>query len=502
MEFNRHSQKSSTAVSSNRNNSSNNSNNNSTKTNNSSSSNSSINQNSKQENDVDKSKNKEENTKLRGLIMKLSMSDQLQLYHNHQDVAQLCDGIWRSNYKRLDFRQLQHELSGDNLNYFLSCMQEHFRYVYFTADRLQDNLNILERAAIKALDSVQHCELLMSSPPSDSQQSLPCESGAGDAGLGRVGVIAAVLGGTLMPQWPLHALPKMLRNLRRLKVHCEVQVHFIEQFPQLELLVLYGDISQSALTGILERCKQLKRLFIKCKKSPSHLKGIDNCSRLEDVSLPIALLQPAQDAILALPMLHMLELTGSQQLPELIVECMRLVIKAQAANIEIIQLNCGCFEGPLWMRETSLSRCKRLQGLVLNNCKFDDREIVDLKMPRVHNYLVLSGCPDLKEYQLLDIVKKCPHLSELYLVDCPLLTGKVLHDIYRVRSSEKLDYPISIVLSRCDAISNDYQEEFFEHWESKLDVLKLDCLLEENRPIEDLQLFFYKNPKTPPILEN
>ncbi|KAH8386515.1 hypothetical protein KR093_000972, partial [Drosophila rubida] len=403
---------------------------------------------------------------LRGLLMKLSMSEQLLLYHNHQDVAELCDAIWRSNYKRLDFRQLQQELSGENMSYFLSYMHDHFRYVYFTADRLQDNLNVLERAGIKALDTVQHCELLMSNTNSESHlqsqsqsQSVARESGAGDAGLGRVVAIAAVLGGTMMPQWPLHALPKMLRNLRRLKVHCEVQVHFIEQFPLLELLVLYGDIAQSALTGILERCKQLKRLFIKCKNAPSHLRGIGNCLRLEDVSVPIGLLQPAQAAILSLPMLHMLELTGSQREPQLTVECMRLVIKAKSECVEIIQLNCGCFEGPYWMREASLARCDRLQGLVLNNCRFDDREISELRMPRVHNYLVLSGCPDLKEYQLMDIVKKCPRLSELYLVDCPLITGKVLHDIYRVRSSEKLDYPISIILSRCDAISNDYQEE-------------------------------------------
>ncbi|XP_034478459.1 uncharacterized protein LOC117784756 [Drosophila innubila] len=431
---------------------------------------------------------------LRLLMMKLPMTDQLLLYRNHDNIQLICEGIWRNSYKRLDFRQLGRELCGEPLSYFLNKMMDNFRYVYFTADRLQDNLNMLEHAGIKALNNVQHCELLMSS------ESLPKrsdENGSGDAGLGRVIGIAAVLGGSTMPQWPLHALPKMLRNLRRLKVHCEVQVHFIEQFPLLELLVLHGDVAQSALTGILERCKQLKRLFIKFKKLPAHLQGIDNCSRLQDLSLPMTLFQQARDQILSLPLLHLLELTGGQQTPEMTIECLRHVIGVKSNAIEIIQLNCACFDSPFWIQEATLGRCHRLQGLVLNNCCFDDREINDLHIPRVVNYLVLSGCPDLKEYQLVDIIKICPRLSELYLIDCPQLSGKVLHDIYRIRCSEKLDYPISIILSRCDTVGNDYQEAYVDYWYYKLSVLKLDRLLEENRPIEELQIFFYKSRNEP-----
>ncbi|XP_064537237.1 uncharacterized protein LOC135427605 isoform X1 [Drosophila montana] len=434
---------------------------------------------------------------LRQLIIKLSMGDQIVLYRSHQEVQQVCDSIWRSTHKRLDFRQLEQELSGEPLGYFLNNMMDHFRYVYFTADRLQENLNVLERAGIKSLNNVQHCELLLSQEPVPKQKTKrQREAGAGDAGLGRVVGIAAVLGGSMMPQWPLHALPKMLRNLRRLKVHCEVQVHFIEQFPQLELLVLNGDVAQSALTGILERCKQLKRLFIKCKKAPPNLHGISTCNRLQDISLPMTLFLQARDQVLALPALHLLELTVGGQKPEMAIECLRYVLELKANVIEIVQMNCACFEGPYWMREAGLGRCGRLQGLVLNNCYFHDREINELNMPRVENYLVLSGCPDLKEYQLLDMIKKCPTLSELYLIDCPLLTGKVLHGIYRIRCSEKLDYPVSIILSRCDTISKDYQDTYADYWYFKLPVLKLDRLLEENRPIEDMQLFFYKSIST------
>ncbi|XP_017965303.1 uncharacterized protein LOC108657274 [Drosophila navojoa] len=435
--------------------------------------------------------------KLRQLICKLPMSDQVVLYRDHQEVQHVCDSVWRSAHKRLDFRQLEQELSGEPLCYFLNNMMDHFRYVYFTADRLQDNLNVLERAGVKALNSVQHCELLL------SQQAVPKlktkrqrDPGAGDAGLGRVVGIAAVLGGSMMPQWPLHALPKMLRNLRRLKVYCEVQVHFIEQFQQLELLVLHGDVAQSALTGILERCKQLKRLFIKCKNPPSSLQGITSGHCLQDLSLPLLLFLESREEVLALPSLHLLELTYGEQKPEMAIECMRHVLDAKADTIEIVQMNCATFEGTYWLRDTGLGSCTHLQGLVLNNCRFYDREILDLNMPRVENYLVLSGCPDLKEYQLLDVIKKCPKLSELYLIDCPLLTGKVLNGIYRIRSSEKLDYPISIILSRCDSISKEYQDSYAEYWFFKLQVLKLDRLLEENRPIEDMQIFFYKSPAT------
>ena len=388
-------------------------------------------------------------------MMKLPMVDQLLLYRNHHAIQHICDGIWRIFYKRLDFRQLELELCGESLSYFLNNMINNFRYVYFLADRLQENLNVLEHAGIKALNNVQHCELMMSLEPCSKR---PCEKGAGDAGLQSVVGIAAVLGGSMMPQWPLHALPEMLRNLRRLKVHCEVQVHFIEQFPMLEFLVLRGNVAQSALTGILKRCKHLKRLFIKFKKVPLHFEGIANCTRLQNISLPVRFFQQARDQILSLPVLHLLELTGGQQMPELTIECMRHVIEMKSDAVEIIQLNCACFDNPFWIRDAALGRCKRLQGLVLNNCCFDERQINILNMPRVLSYLVLSGCPDLKEIQLVDIIKICPSLSELYLIDCPHLSGKVLHDIYRIRCSEKIDYPISIILSRCDAIGNDYQK--------------------------------------------
>lgn len=395
---------------------------------------------------------------LRMLVHRLPMGGQLMLYRNHHHIQKVCDSIWRTTHKRLDFRLLEQSLSGESLSYFLNIMIDNFRYVYFTADRLQENLNVLERAGVKALNNVHHCELLLTpeQPPKTNRSHR--DNGGGDAGQSHIAGIAAVLGGSIMPQWPLHALPKMLRNLRRLKVHCDVQVHFIEQFSLLELLVLHGDVSQSALTGILERCKHLKRLFIRSEKVPSNLQGVSSAHHLEDISLPMSLFQSARDQVLQLPELHLLELTGGRDFPVLTIECIRFVIDLRAKDVEIFQLNCSCFDGPYWMRDTGLGHCHRLQGLVLNNCRFRDREIPELHMPRVEKYLVLSGCSDLKEYQLLDIIKLCPNLIELYLIDCPLLSGKVLYDIYRIRCSEKLEYPISIIISRCDSLTMEYQE--------------------------------------------
>lgn len=392
------------------------------------------------------------------LVQRLPIGGQLMLYRNYHHIQKVCDSIWRTTHKRLDFRLLEQSLSGQSLTYFLNIMGDNFRYVYFTADRLQENLNVLERAGVKALNNVHHCELLLTpeQPPKSNRSNR--DNGGGDAGHSHVASAAVALGASVMPQWPLHALPKMLRNLRRLKVHCDVQVHFIEHFALLELLVLHGNVCESALTGILERCKNLKRLFIRSEKVPSNLLGVSSAHNLEDISLPMPLFQTARDQILQLPVLHLLELTGTKDFPVLTIECMRFVIDSRAKDVEIFQLNCSYFDGPYWMRDIGLGDCHRLQGLVLNNCNFRDREIPELHMPRVEKYLVLSGCADLKEYQLLDIIKLCPNLIELYLIDCPLLSGKVLYDIYRIRCSGKLNYPISIIISRCDTLSMEYQE--------------------------------------------
>ncbi|XP_030380724.1 uncharacterized protein LOC115628688 isoform X2 [Scaptodrosophila lebanonensis] len=419
---------------------------------------------------------------LKNIVSKLPVSDQLALYRSHKLVPEACTTLWRNTHKRLDFRTVEKDLCGKDLAYFLCTMVDDFKYVYFTAERLQENLNVLEKSGVKALNSVQHCELLVGVEPPVKRHR-----GNGDQFEG------TLPGAPSMAQWPLHALPKLLRNLRRLKVYCDVQVHFIEQFPQLEFLVLDAQVSQSALTGVLERCSKLKRIFVKSDAQPLDVRRIGRCKQMQDVSLPVTIFNASRSFIIELPQLQLLELTSNEEHRELAIESMRYVVEHKAADMEIVQLDCAFLGGPFWIRDAELQRCTRLRGLVLINCRFNDREIVELNMPRVHKYLVFSGCHDLKEYQLLDMLKMCPGLCELYLIDCPLLSGKVLQGIYRIRRSENTDFPISVVLSRCNAIRDDYQRLYASYWYFKLGTIKLERMAEENRPIEDIQLFFYKN---------
>ncbi|EDW75397.1 uncharacterized protein Dwil_GK20153 [Drosophila willistoni] len=445
-----------------------------------------------------------EDQRLKQLFRNLSINDQLILYNEFRLLPQACNALWRAKYKKLDFRELEKKLSGGSLCYFLNYMMDHFKYVYFQADRLQANLNVLEKAGVKTLNSVQHCELLLEPSGTRSASDSECESvsflrsklikgGDGE------GDVATERNSFTMAQWPLHALPKLLRNLRRLKVHCDVQVHFIEHFENLQQLILYAYISQTALTGILERCTHLKRFFLKADTKNLHIHNIGKCQELQDISLPTRIFHMEREAVMALPDLQLLELTHCERDPNETLECLRFVLDEQrTANIEIMQLDCSCFDGPRWMRQVGLRQCSRLRGLVLINCQFNDREIADLEMPAVQKYLVFSSCHDLKEYQLLDMVKRCPKLCELYLIDCPQLTGQVLHGIYRIRRSETVDFPLNIVLSRCNQLREDYQKMYANYWYFKLPFIKVERMQEENRAIEDIQIFFYKKDQDMP----
>ncbi|XP_068159280.1 uncharacterized protein [Drosophila tropicalis] len=449
-------------------------------------------------NAIDEEPTTEEGQKLKQLFQNLSISDQLILYNEFRLLPQACNALWRSKYKKLDFRKLEKNLSGGSLCYFLNCMMDHFKYVYFQADRLQANLNVLEKAGVKSLNNVQHCELLMmpsgTRSPSDSETesvsflksklSKHCD-GEGD--------VAKEKTKCNMAQWPLHALPKLLRNLRRLKIYCDVQVHFIEHFKSLQQLILYAYISQTALTGILERCTHLKRLFLKADTNNLHIHNIGKCRELQDISLPTRLFNEERERVMALPDLQLLELTHCERNPDVTLECLRFILEQQrAADVEILQLDCRCFDGPHWMQFVGLKHCTRLRGLVLINCQFNDREIAELEMPAIQKYLVFSSCHDLKEYQLLDMIKRCPNLCELYLIDCPQLTGQVLQGIYRIRRSETADFPLNIVLSRCKQLRDDYQKTYDNYWYFKLPFIKVERMQEENRAIEDIQIFFYK----------
>ncbi|KAH8408903.1 hypothetical protein KR009_003635, partial [Drosophila setifemur] len=452
---------------------------------------------------------------LHKIFEKLEMADQIVLCRTARLLPEACSNLWLATRRRLDFRTLQQEMPlEDQRNHLLGHMMTHFKCVYFVADQLQENLNTLERAGVKSLTAVQRVELLMSGkgrpgtdhpPPQPQPQPQPMPSNSS--------VDIAPRG---MAQWPLHALPKLMRNVRRLKAMCHVQVHFIEHFAHLELLILYGSISQTALTGIFERCQQLERLFLKYSHlSHLNLKAMRNCPKLRDLSVPVGLFARQRDFLMELNHLHLLELTHCGRNVKLTLESLRFIVSRRSGWLEQIQLDCQCFTDPNWMLDVGLERCHRLRGLVLVNCSFGNREISELGMPSVQKYIALNSCHDLKEYQVLDMVRSCPGLRELYLIDCPQLSWKLLQGICRIRKRENLSYPITVVLGKCPELRQDYQNmvgralppppspiqiplpllsfQFSNYWCFKVAFIRIERIQGENQTIEDMQLFFYQN---------
>ncbi|EDV35164.1 uncharacterized protein Dana_GF22607 [Drosophila ananassae] len=432
---------------------------------------------------------------LYNIFQKLEMAEQIALHRLARLLPDVCSAHWRSTCRKLDFRVLTEELPEPNQrNYLLGQMAEHYRYVYFVAHRLQENLNALESAGVKSLNSVQRVELLLL----EGEETLPLER------IQETPLTADTeAGGDAKPkgmaQWPLHALPKLMRNVKRMKAQCDVQVHFIEHFAQLELLILYGSISQTALTGIFERCQKLERLFLKFNDRNYNqnlsLKSIRKSTKLRDLSVPVALFNRQKEMLMELRQLHLLELTHCEKDVPLTIECMRFVLNQKADTIEQVQLDCKCFAKKHinWMQDVGLERCSRLRGLVLVNCIFGNREICQLTLPCVQKYIALIGCKDIKEYQVLDMVRRCSGLSELYLIDCPQLTWKMLQGLYRIRRGENISYPLTVVLGQCPTLRTDYQSMYSNYWCFKLAYLKIERIQGESRPIEDIQIFFYQN---------
>ncbi|XP_017065402.2 LOW QUALITY PROTEIN: uncharacterized protein LOC108103814 [Drosophila eugracilis] len=427
-------------------------------------------------------KDEDENDDFRQLqkvFQELDMSDQIILYRAYHLLPAACSTLWRTTQKRLDFRTFHKKLGVEAQNHLLVQMIDHFKYVYFVADKLQENLNTLERAGIKSLSSVQRCELLLMDENSRLEGRTTNRPFEGDC--------AGVKG---IAQWPLHALPKLIRNVRRLKAHCEIQVHFIEHFQHLELLVLYGSITQTALTGILEHCQKLSRLFLKFENDALSLKSIDQCSKLKDLSLSTGLFASQKDLVMKLTDLRLLELTHCEKDSQLTLECLKCVLGQRPEAVEQVQIDCCCFQDPNWIKEVGLNRCNQIRGFVLANCIFGDREISQLSFPKVHKYIALTSCHDVKEYQVLDMVRQCPGLNEIYLIDCPQLSWKVLQGIYRIRKSENLSYPITVILSQCKKLKEVYQSTYSVYWCFKLSYIKIERLKKQCRPVKDIQVFF------------
>ncbi|EDW81019.1 uncharacterized protein Dwil_GK11243 [Drosophila willistoni] len=416
----------------------------------------------------------EDLSRISNVLSKLSIRDQLSLEQNYRDIPKTCTSVWRAHEKHLDLRNIEGRLSGDSLKIFLQAMWRDFHRVYFDSDRLQEELNILESAGIDSLPGVQYAEISWNGE--QTKKYYP-------------------------PQWPLHALPKLLKGLRRLKVHSPVQVCFIEQFPKLEYLTLYDEVNTIAMRAILDGgCKRLKHLHFLGKHTDHQLQGVSKCgSQLKDLVFTVETFLSSWEEILLLPELLVLELRPNENVARTI-EAMSHVVRTKGQQIKSLQINCHLLDSPLsdCLGQLNLKEhCHHFGGLVLTQSRFNDMDISALKLPPVHGYAVFCQCSDLKNYQLIDFIKSsCAKLREIFLINCPLLTERLIDEIYKIRSSEHATTsPLVIKLDDCPNLWTYYEKNFTDIWQRKQNVLRVEILQRSFCPNENVQFLFRQSNK-------
>ncbi|XP_026846564.1 uncharacterized protein LOC6597431 [Drosophila persimilis] len=388
--------------------------------------------------------------------------------------------LWHASARRLDLRYLNQELpSPKDQLLFLGDMQKSFKCVVFDVDRLADNLKALETAEVGDLSSVQECHLM-------SKDTDPATGAQGDTAQTSSCRVT-------FSEWPMHSLPKLMVNLRRLHLYCNVQVHFIERFANLELLALYGSISQSAITGVFERCRQLERLSIKAEcDARLDLSGVAKCPFVNGISVPVSIFANQRDLLISRPHQQLIELTQCGRNSSLAVDCLRSIVALKGDSIEAIQMDCGWLgNGAQSLATMAMGRCTRLDRLVLGNCDFGHMAIGSLDLPRAQRHIALNRCHNLTDSHIQDIVQRCPAIHELSLIEGPLLTGALLHNVYRARAEMAVGHPLSLVLTNCKSLLAAYKTVFAEYWEPRRDILKIEFVEDESTPLEDVQVFFH-----------
>ncbi|XP_068155391.1 uncharacterized protein [Drosophila tropicalis] len=416
----------------------------------------------------------EDLSRIRNVLSKLSIRDQLRLEQNYRDIPKTCTSVWRTHEKHLDLRNIESKLSGNSLRTFLKAMWRDFHHVYFHSDRLQEELNILESAGIDSLPGVQYAEI--SCNGEQTKKYYP-------------------------PQWPLHALPKLLRGLRRLKIHSPVHVCFIEQFPKLEYLTLYDEVNTIAMRAILDGgSRRLKHLHFLGKHTSHQLQGVSKCgSGLKDLVITVETFLSSWEEILLLPELLVLELRPNENIARTI-EALSHVVRTSGQQIKSLQINCQLLDSPLsnCLGQLNLSKhCHHFGGLVLTQCRFDGMDIRALQLPPVHGYAVFCQCSDLKNYQLIDFIKSsCAKLREVILIKCPLLTQGLIDEIYKIRSSEHATTsPLIIKLDNCPNLWTYYEANFIDFWHRKQNVLRVEKMQRSFCPNENVQFLFRQRKK-------
>ncbi|XP_050745057.1 uncharacterized protein LOC108023603 [Drosophila biarmipes] len=407
------------------------------------------------------------------VLRKLSIKDQTLLHRHFKNVPEAFNTLWKDQHQRLDLGQMQWKLHGSNLNLFLQDMYSDFRSIHFRSEQLQEELNILEQAGIERLVHVESCEISWGNSVNKNI--------------------------TNVPQWPFHALPKLLSNLLHLEIHAPIQACFIEQFRRLETLKMHQEISNSALEEILSSEAPLMQLHFPGDFTYPLL-GISKCKHLKSLLINLQSFLSSPNEILRLSKLLVLKITKLTKSGDSL-KALSKVIAEKGSHLKSLQLNCSFMDHGKYLSELGLNRCLSLEKLELVDFKFKDQDMTKLCLPVTQRYAIFGNCPELFDDQLLDFIKASPRLIELVLIECPKLTEALLHDVVKVRNSGEELEPLLIRVKNCQDIWDSYQKNFLIYWERKQSLVKLECKTEEIKPIDNVQLIFHEPLEGPSIIQ-
>ncbi|KAH8414115.1 hypothetical protein KR222_007298 [Zaprionus bogoriensis] len=397
------------------------------------------------------------------VLKKFNISEQLMLQRHCNLMPQVIMSAWQENYKLLDLHEIQQQLVGNALLQFLHKMRLHFSSVRFRSEKLQEELNILDRSRITELPGVRDCEIRWDNKGGDS---------------------------SVASQWPLHALPKLLCCLSSLEVHMPIHVDFIEHFGQLKDLTLHEKLSRESLAAIWSGCKSLERVQLLGRDTPNTI-GISQCQQLCELTLPVASFNASSAfEILQLPKLQLLDLQRNDESAASAIDAISLVFRQRALDIHKFRINGQRLGSVTLLPLLELQRCHHLTSLSLIDCLLNDVDISTLGvMPQLES-ATFKQCSDLKDEQVLAFAKACPQLTSLHLLSCKQLTTKLLYSLCEWRCKLK---PAGPALELCLGDSESLKQEFRQHVSSvcRPDPRQLisNCLLLLQFPLQStLQL--------------
>ncbi|SPP78149.1 Hypothetical predicted protein [Drosophila guanche] len=388
----------------------------------------------------------------------LDNGDQKMVSQNHEQLPSVCSQLWHADAKLVDLRCLKLDMRRAKEQLVsLNAMKKELKTLYFDVEFLQHSLQALERVGIATLDSVEECYLILQ----------PKDLGTGDEGEFPHNCVCAVY-----DEWPLHSLPKLMENLRRLRKY---------------------SAAFSAMTDVFQRCRLLKHLYIKADSdTPLDLSGVVKCPIIEGISVPVSMFAIQRELLVGCPHQHLIELSHCGRKSGLTVDCLNTIFGLKSEAIEAIQMDCSWLEsGAQSLAAMAMGRCTHVRSLVLGNCDFWDVAIEGLDLPQVQRYIGLDRCHNLTNEQVLDMVRQCPQLREFYVVQGALLTGELLHGIYRMRIENDPGYPLTFILRHCTKLVESYNTMFSEYWAGKQDIVRVKHAEDDIKPIADVQLFFH-----------